>query len=223
MVAEFGAGSRACPVRLVRSRDGVALLALFGLGALVRLLFLLGTSDRTRPYSIFYYGDSRLYREFALALIRGEAFDQGIPFHPPLLAYVLSGIIRIVGENPGAMRAVLAIPSALSVPLTYLLGLRIWDRRVALVGALLAAFSFGLCVTSVSPNTEALYVPLLLAQALALVSLGDALVHGGRVRWGATEPPKHPTAQRLEMFPHSPTISAAMATIESQRNILCGN
>ena len=60
-----------------KTRSEAALcVALFLLAALVRVLFLAGTVDRDLPFSIFYYGDSRIYREFALALIRGDVFDQ---------------------------------------------------------------------------------------------------------------------------------------------------
>jgi 4-amino-4-deoxy-L-arabinose transferase-like glycosyltransferase len=151
---------------------------LFGLAALARVLFLSGTMDRLEPWSVFYYGDSRLYREFALAVMRGESFDNGIPFHPPLFAYVLAGIIGFVGENPWAMRAVLAVAGATVAPLTYLLGRRLWGRGVALTGALLATFSFGLLVAAVSANTDAIYIPILVAQALLLVDLADAMAAG---------------------------------------------
>ncbi|HJQ99918.1 MAG TPA: hypothetical protein VJ826_16510 [Candidatus Polarisedimenticolaceae bacterium] len=148
---------------------------MFLLAVAVRLLFLAGTVDRDLPFSIFYYGDSRIFREFALALMRGETFDQGLPLHPPAFAYVLSWVIARVGERPTAMRAILSILGATVAPLTYLLGRMFWDRSVATAGALLAVFSFGLCVVSVAANTETIYIPLLVAQALLLVLLGDAL------------------------------------------------
>ena len=149
--------------------------ALFLLAVAVRLLFLAGTVDRTLPFSIFYYGDSRIFREFALALTRGETFDQGLPLHPPAFAYVLSWVIGWVGERPTAVRAILAILGAAVAPFTYLLGRMFWERSVAVVGALFATFSFGLCVASVAANTETIYIPLLVAQTLLLVLLGDAL------------------------------------------------
>jgi 4-amino-4-deoxy-L-arabinose transferase-like glycosyltransferase len=149
--------------------------ALFVLAAVVRLLFLAGTVDRDLPFSIFYYGDSRIYREFALALIRGDVFDQGLPLHPPAFAYLLSWVIGWVGERPAAVRSLLSIAGATVAPLTYLLGRMFWKRSVAVVAALLATFSFGLCVTSVAANTETIYIPVLVAQALLLVLLGDAL------------------------------------------------
>lgn len=155
--------------------DRTLCAALFLVAAMVRVLFLAGTVDRDLPFSIFYYGDSRIYREFALALIRGDLFDQGIPLHPPAFAYVLSWIIGWVGQRPAMVRGLLAIGSATVVPMTYLLGRALWGRAVGFVAALLATFSFGLCVVSVSANAETLYIPLLVAQALLLVMLGDAL------------------------------------------------
>jgi len=149
--------------------------ALFVLAAVVHLLFLAGTVDRDLPFSIFYYGDSRIYREFALALLRGDVFDQGLPLHPPAFAYVLSWVIGWVGERPAVVRSLLSIAGATVVPLTYLLGRRLWNRSVAVVAALLATFSFGLCVASEAANTETIYIPFLVAQALLLVLLGDAL------------------------------------------------
>jgi len=164
-----------------KTRSETTLCAvLFLLAALVRVLFLAGTVDRDLPFSIFYYGDSRIYREFALALIRGEVFDQGIPFHPPAFAYLLSWIVGWVGERPTVVRAILAIAGATVAPLTYLLGRTLWSRSVGVVAALLATFSFGLCVVSVSANTETIYIPLLVAQALLLVLLGDALARQRR-------------------------------------------
>ena len=82
------------------TRDAAIAAGLFALAALVRILFLRATIDKDLPFSIFYYGDSRVYREFALAILRGDLYDNGIPFHPPLFAWVLSRVIASVGENP---------------------------------------------------------------------------------------------------------------------------
>jgi 4-amino-4-deoxy-L-arabinose transferase-like glycosyltransferase len=162
------------------TRSELALCAgLFVVAAIVRVLFLAATVDRQLPFSLFYYGDSRIYREFALALMRGELFDQGIPLHPPAFAYVLSWLIGRLGERPVAIRAALAVVGATVVPMTYLLGRLIWGRAVGLTAALLATFSFGLCVVSVSANAETIYFPLLVLQALLVVVLGDVAA-GGR-------------------------------------------
>lgn len=155
------------------------------LAVVVRLLFLYGTTDRAFPFSIFYYGDSRAYREFALAILAGESYDAGIPFHAPLFAWVLAGLIDVAGVRPTLIRALLGMVAALAVPLTYSLGLRLFSRAAALVAALLATFSFALCVTAVSANSETLFVPLLVAQTLAVVLLADRLADkGGRAEIG---------------------------------------
>ncbi len=168
-----------------KDRSDLPLCAgLFVLAAATRLPFLWATVDRDLPFSVFYYGDSRIYREFALTLLRGGLFDQGIPLHPPAFAYLLSWIIGLVGEHPTQMRAVIAVISSATVPLTYLLGRAIWDRRTAIVAATLATLSFGLCVTAVSPNVESIYIPILTAQVLLTVLLGQALDSGSRRRVG---------------------------------------
>jgi 4-amino-4-deoxy-L-arabinose transferase-like glycosyltransferase len=151
---------------------------------MARILFLRGTIDKDLPFSVFYYGDSRVYREFALAILRGALYDNGIPFHPPLFAWVLSRVIAGVGENPYAMRAVLALFGGTVAPLTYVLGLRLWPRAVALTGALLTVFSFGLIVTAASANVETIYIPMLVGQALLFTALGDALEEAARATDG---------------------------------------
>jgi 4-amino-4-deoxy-L-arabinose transferase-like glycosyltransferase len=160
--------------------DAAWCAVLFLAAALVRCLFLASTVDRDLPFSIFYYGDSRIYREFALALLRGDVFDQGIPLHPPGFAFVLSWVIARTGERPAAMRAVLAILSATVVPIIYMLGRSIWSRAVGITAALLATFSFGLCVIAVSANAETIYIPLLAGQALLVTMLGDVLSGASR-------------------------------------------
>lgn len=167
--------------RAIALRDGPVCAGLFVLAATTRLLFLSGTVDRALPFSIFYYGDSRLYREFALAILRGAPFDGGIPFHPPAFAYVLAVVIAGVGERPFALRLVLALLGASVVPFVYLLGRALWGRAVGVTASLLASFSFGLLVAAVSANTETIYIPLLTLQLLLVVRLGDSLVDAGRV------------------------------------------
>jgi hypothetical protein len=155
------------------------------LAAAVRVLFLLGTTDRGFPFSLFYYGDSRHYRELALALLEGRLYDSGIPFHPPLFAWLYAGLIAAIGARPTLLRAALAVVAALVVPLTWALGRKLLDRRSASVAALLATFSFALCVLAVSPNNEVVYLPLLVGQALLAVALGDAAAAAGGRRLAA--------------------------------------
>jgi 4-amino-4-deoxy-L-arabinose transferase-like glycosyltransferase len=163
-------------------RDLWTALALWAAAWGARLLFLHAHGDQDYPFSLFYYGDSRTYRELALALLDGRSYDSGLPFHPPLFGWLLAGVIRLVGARPEVIRALLAGVAALAVPLVWRLGLRLFDRATGWVAAVAATLSFGLMVAAVSPNVETVYVPLLAGQALAVVALADRLGadQGGR-------------------------------------------
>src|SRR5688572_26726005 len=47
--------------------------------------------------SRFYFGDARAYLSYAVALVDGETFDNGVPFHPPGWPFVLSAVFRALG------------------------------------------------------------------------------------------------------------------------------
>jgi hypothetical protein len=48
---------------------------------MIRVLFIRSVVDRDWPFSVFYYGDSHHNHLYAMALIEGKLYDQGIPFH----------------------------------------------------------------------------------------------------------------------------------------------
>ena len=75
----------------------IALAAIFVFAFLLRILFLNSNLDREWPFSIFYYGDAAHFHEYATDLIEGRLYDNGIPYHPPLYAWLLSLIYRIQG------------------------------------------------------------------------------------------------------------------------------
>lgn len=164
--------------------DALVCAVLFTLAAAVRVLFLYSTTDRSFPFSVYYYGDSRAYREMALAFLAGRELEPGLPFHPPGFAWVLAATIGWLGERPTGVRAVLAVASSSIAPLVYLLAARLWSRSVGVVAAILVTFSFGACVAAVSANGETIYLPLLAAQVLALVGVADAM-RAGRDRLAA--------------------------------------
>ena len=62
------------------------------LAALLRVLFVLSGTDRSWAYSVFYEGDSETFFRFARALLAGDLYDGGIPFHPPGFAFFLAGL-----------------------------------------------------------------------------------------------------------------------------------
>ena len=65
-----------------------AALSIGGLALLAwvhRLVFLRSNRDFAWPYTFFYEGDSETFYLYARALLEGRLYDEGVPFHPPVL------------------------------------------------------------------------------------------------------------------------------------------
>lgn len=164
-----------------------------------RLFFLHSNRDRAWPFTIFYEGDARPFFLHARALLAGELYDQGIPFHPPGFPYFLAGLHSLFGagavgaEVPHlAVKSVLALVSSLSVGLLYLLVRPYVGRAVALVASLLCAWHFGSMVLAVAPVSEGLFLTLLLAALL---------VYTRRLEHPFTAPGAAPAAGRAAFPP----------------------
>lgn len=155
------------------SRDLRWALGLTLLAWVHRLLFLAANRDADWPFSVFYAGDSENFFRHARALLRGELFDNGIPFHPPGFPWFLAFVHTLVGagDDSGpiphfAVRAVLALVASGAVGLLYLLVLPYLGRTAALLTALLAIYHFGLSVLAVATVGEGLFLTLLTAALL---------------------------------------------------------
>ena len=103
-------------------------------------------------------------------------------FYPPGFPLVLSALYRVVGTGTGrweAARLLEAGLGALAVLLIGLIATRVWDRRVGLMAAGIAAVCPSLVLIGTSILSESLFIPLLLAAVWA------ALVHREqrRLRW----------------------------------------
>ncbi|MFN7942518.1 MAG: glycosyltransferase family 39 protein [Thermoanaerobaculia bacterium] len=189
--------SRSAAVRAPRSSgvDWFDAAALALLAFLLRALFVLSGDDRSWPYTVFYEGDSEAYFRFARALLAGELYDNGIPFHPPGFAFLLAGLHALFGA--AAARAVvphLAVKLVLGalvggggVAALYLATSRAVGRAAATLAALLASAHFGLYVLSVAPVADGLF-QLLLLVALALfvcrLDFGRTLRRGPAIALG---------------------------------------
>jgi hypothetical protein len=138
-----------------------------------RLLFLDVNPDKHWAYSMFYYGDSIHYHRFASAILRGESYDNGIPYHPPLFAWALAGLYRIHGiptSDGYVFKIWLALLNSMTVACCWLWYRRFLPRGWSLAGAGLLAFSFGWLVLSATLNNEVVYA-LFLVATTALVSM----------------------------------------------------
>lgn len=146
-----------------------------------RLIFLRSNRDRDWPYTFFYEGDSETFYLYARALLKGQLYDNGIPFHPPGFAWVLAKIHSLVGAGEAAaqvphatVKSILALFGAAAVGVLYLLVRPYLGRTAALLGSVLCLYHFGLYVLSIAPVTESVYLFLLL---LALLVWSRRLEH----------------------------------------------
>jgi Dolichyl-phosphate-mannose-protein mannosyltransferase len=97
-------------------------------------------------------------------------FPAGGPsaFRPPGYPYFLAGVYKVAGHRVRAARLAQALLGTAVVALIALLAWRLWDRRVALIAAALAAVYPPLIIVGTALLTESLFIPLVLG-ALATV------------------------------------------------------
>ncbi len=77
-----------------------------------RLAFLRSNRDWSWPYTIFYEGDSETFFNYARALLKGQLYDNGIPFHPPGFAWVLAFVHTLVGAGPDTELIMIGSPTS---------------------------------------------------------------------------------------------------------------
>lgn len=144
----------------------VGVTGTFLLSFLLRLLYLQGAPDRTWPFSIFFYGDSRFFHTYALDWVRDRQAQAALPYHPPLFPAFLGLLYQLLGEPSGS-----AFPYKLSLGVLHSATVAFswwWWRRVlgtawSFFAAGLFAASFGWLVLSTTYSNEVLYALFLSA------------------------------------------------------------
>jgi 4-amino-4-deoxy-L-arabinose transferase-like glycosyltransferase len=99
-------------------------------------------------------------------------------FRPPLYPVALA-VVHKLGGGWTAGRVLGALLGTLAVALVFLIAERLWDHRVALVAALIAAVFPPLVFLSASLLSEQLFLPLVLASVLGVLVYRDT----GAWRW----------------------------------------
>src|SRR5215207_2961110 len=103
-------------------------------------------------------GDEREYFNQALTLLRDHVYVELNLMRPPLYTGFLAAGMYLFDSLVQRLRLIQAIISALTVVPIYLLARRLFDRRVGLVAALLAALSYTLAAHATELLTETLFV-----------------------------------------------------------------
>jgi hypothetical protein len=142
----------------------------------VHAAFLVGSPDRGDPASGLLYGDSIQYLLQARALVEGTPFNEGLPFHPPLTAWVLAPLwllSRDVAVVSLAAKAIMLLANAGSYALFFLLARERLPHAFWI--CLLLPLNFGELLLSSAVSNETLYrlllgVLLLLGTRLPLLA-----------------------------------------------------
>lgn len=144
-----------------KTRPAVA-LGLFAWGLVAHLVYLQDSS-----VTAFFFGDGHYYLQKALHLAQGTGLDAGLPFHPPLVSWLLVPLYKMIPQASVyvAAKVLMAVANATTYAVLYLL-LRPRLPYVTLFCAFLP-LSFGELQLSATPNSEAIY-RLLLALLLLL-------------------------------------------------------
>jgi 4-amino-4-deoxy-L-arabinose transferase-like glycosyltransferase len=164
--------STALGPRSVRAGRRSLLIAL-AVALLVRVVLAVGTSDL--PVRI---EDEQHYAQLATTLFNGDGFgwdrDRPTSIRPPLYPFFLASIWHLSGAPDARIVRWAQIPIAvLGVVLVYLIGLRWFDERTALLAALGVALYPALLFSGVLLLTETLFTTVLLLFLLGMTRLEE--------------------------------------------------
>lgn len=152
---------------------GGAMGALTALGVFVwalaqHLLYLRGDRLLEQPVSAFFFADGVHFLEKARHLAAGTALAADLPFHPPMVSWLLVPLWRLLDDPASvyaASKVLMAGLNAATYAFFFLL-LRRHAVAVALPVCLLLPIGFGELLMSSVANSEALYRCLLAALLL---------------------------------------------------------
>lgn len=134
--------------------------------------------DRSYPTTIFAGLDRIEVRPGIPPTIPARG-DGPSAFRPPTYPFLLAGVYAVSGDSWTAARLANALLGALGVLLLFLVARRVWDDRVAIAAAAVAAVAPPLVYLSAAMMSEPLFIVLELAALLAILRWRD----DRRMRW----------------------------------------
>ena len=128
------------------------------------------------------------YDRHGRSIAAGEGFPESgyVPeggpsaLRPPVYPYLLGGVYAVSGDSIAVGRVVGALFGTLAVALLYLIVLRIWGRRVALIATFMAAVFPSLVLLSRDLLSEQVFLALELGAVLCVLVFRGS---GGALRW----------------------------------------
>jgi 4-amino-4-deoxy-L-arabinose transferase-like glycosyltransferase len=165
-------------------RSRLALAAILVLAALLRVAVIAADAGYSPQNDAFEYDF------YAHSIAAGDGYPesgylrQGGPtaIRGPGYPYLLGGVYAATGDSRTAGRLAGAALGVLAVFLIYLIGRRIWGRRVGLIAGGLAAVFPPLVLLSRELWSETLFLPLALGAVLCALEFRRS---GGGLRWAA--------------------------------------
>ena len=133
----------------IEKKDVLIIISLFSVAFLIRAV---GVSN------VCIYGDEWIYWIETNRILasnfapRADVFD----YSPPFLQYIGAGVTSLFGGDLNTLRMISVIFGSLTVPMLYLFGKAMYDRKTGLLAALFLCFSTYYCLYSRIYMLEAL-------------------------------------------------------------------
>ncbi|TES91298.1 MAG: tetratricopeptide repeat protein [Candidatus Cloacimonadota bacterium] len=117
----------------------IPILLILALGIILRMIYVL--EIRRSPFFYSPFGDPDFFDRWALNIAQGDIIGKEIFFKAPLYPYVLSFFYRLLGHNLIIPRLLNIFFDGFSILLLFLLGKKMFNRKVGLIAAIAASVS----------------------------------------------------------------------------------
>ena len=154
----------------INKKDISYFIAIFFVAFFLRYQHITAFNVETNVASPFWFVDSSPYLYFATKILANEPF---FPWQAPLASYFIAMVFLLFKNNYFAVKIGLAIVGSISCSIIYFIGVKLFNRTIGLLAAILSVSYFGLIITSGSFNSEVLYTALLSLIVLLICSKGD--------------------------------------------------
>ncbi|MFH1335025.1 MAG: glycosyltransferase family 39 protein [Candidatus Zixiibacteriota bacterium] len=118
-------------------KEVLIIIGIFILAFAIRFIYLL--EMRSSPLFDTPTMDAEYHDQWAQSILKGEDFTGGVFFRAPLYSYFLAAVYKLFGHNYFTIRLIQFILGSLSCILVYLLGRKVFNKRVAIIAGVMAS------------------------------------------------------------------------------------